>query len=198
MDIGTAKPTARGAAPRPAPRCSTSCRPDEPFHAARWAALARAAIARASRARGRLPIVVGGTGPLLPRADGRPVRGPAARPGHPRAPPRGGDERAAYEPLHARLLQRRPARRPPAIAPRDLRAHQPRPGGLRADRRSPSRTLRRQAAPPARSAADDAGARPARCAELRAAHRGARRGDARRRIPRRGARAARRRLRRRR
>ena len=60
MDIGTAKPTAdeRRRVPHHA---LDIVRPDEPFHAARWAAVARAAIADIA-ARGRLPIVVGGTG----------------------------------------------------------------------------------------------------------------------------------------
>jgi tRNA dimethylallyltransferase len=60
MDIGTAKPTAdeRRRVPHHA---LDLVRPDEPFHAARWAAAARAAIADVT-ARGRLPIVVGGTG----------------------------------------------------------------------------------------------------------------------------------------
>jgi len=60
MDIGTAKPTAdeRRRVPHHA---LDLVRPDEPFHAARWAAAARAAIADVA-ARGRLPIVVGGTG----------------------------------------------------------------------------------------------------------------------------------------
>ncbi|HMF40795.1 MAG TPA: isopentenyl transferase family protein, partial [Polyangia bacterium] len=59
MDIGTAKPTAdeRRRVPHHA---LDLVRPDEPFHAGRWAAVARAAIADIA-ARGRLPIVVGGT-----------------------------------------------------------------------------------------------------------------------------------------
>jgi tRNA dimethylallyltransferase len=60
MDIGTAKPTAdeRHRVPHHA---LDLVRPDESFHAARWAAVARAAIADIAT-RGRLPIVVGGTG----------------------------------------------------------------------------------------------------------------------------------------
>ena len=60
MDIGTAKPTAdeRRRVPHHA---LDLARPDEPFHAARWAAVARAAITDIV-GRGRLPIVVGGTG----------------------------------------------------------------------------------------------------------------------------------------
>jgi tRNA dimethylallyltransferase len=60
MDIGTAKPTAEER--RRVPHHGLDlARPDEPFHAARWAAVARAAIADIA-GRGRLPIVVGGTG----------------------------------------------------------------------------------------------------------------------------------------
>ena len=60
MDIGTAKPTPEER--RRVPHHGLDLvRPDEPFHAARWAAVARAAIADIT-ARGRLPIVVGGTG----------------------------------------------------------------------------------------------------------------------------------------
>jgi len=60
LDIGTAKPT--GDERRRVPHHGLDlCAPDEPFHAARWAALARAAIHDIA-GRGRLPIVVGGTG----------------------------------------------------------------------------------------------------------------------------------------
>ncbi len=60
MDVGTAKPTAaeRQRVPHHALDLVT---PDQPFHAARWAEVARAAI-HAIAGRGRLPIVVGGTG----------------------------------------------------------------------------------------------------------------------------------------
>ena len=59
MDVGTAKPTRdeRRAVPH---HLLDVVPPDEHFHAARWAALARAAIKHIA-ARGRLPIVVGGT-----------------------------------------------------------------------------------------------------------------------------------------
>jgi tRNA dimethylallyltransferase len=60
MDIGTAKPTPAERARVPH-HALDLIRPDEPFHAARWAALARAAIHDITK-RGRLPIVVGGTG----------------------------------------------------------------------------------------------------------------------------------------
>jgi tRNA dimethylallyltransferase len=60
MDIGTAKPTPEER--RRVPHHALDlARPDEPFHAARWAAVARTAIADIA-ARGRLPILVGGTG----------------------------------------------------------------------------------------------------------------------------------------
>jgi tRNA dimethylallyltransferase len=60
MDVGTGKPTRadRRLVPH---HLLDLVHPDEVFHAARWAALARVAIARIA-ARGRLPIVVGGTG----------------------------------------------------------------------------------------------------------------------------------------
>ncbi len=60
MDIGTAKPT-REERRRVPHHGLDLCHPDEPFHAARWAALARAAI-KSIAARNRYPIVVGGTG----------------------------------------------------------------------------------------------------------------------------------------
>jgi tRNA dimethylallyltransferase len=60
MDIGTDKPT-REQRRRVPHHGLDLCHPDEPFHAARWAALARAAI-KSIAGRGRLPIVVGGTG----------------------------------------------------------------------------------------------------------------------------------------
>jgi len=60
MDVGTAKPTAEEQ--RRVPHHALDLvQPDQPFHAARWAEVARAAIADIAR-RGRLPIVVGGTG----------------------------------------------------------------------------------------------------------------------------------------
>ncbi|HVT07288.1 MAG TPA: tRNA (adenosine(37)-N6)-dimethylallyltransferase MiaA [Polyangia bacterium] len=60
MDIGTAKPTPDER--RRVPHHGLDlCPPDQAFHAARWAAVARAAIHDIA-ARGRLPIVVGGTG----------------------------------------------------------------------------------------------------------------------------------------
>jgi tRNA dimethylallyltransferase len=60
MDVGTAKPTPEERREIPH-HVLDLVRPDEAFHAARWAALARAALQEIA-ARGRLPIVVGGTG----------------------------------------------------------------------------------------------------------------------------------------
>jgi tRNA dimethylallyltransferase len=60
MDIGTAKPT-REERHRVPHHGLDLCHPDDSFHAGRWATLARAAI-KSIAARGRLPIVVGGTG----------------------------------------------------------------------------------------------------------------------------------------
>jgi tRNA dimethylallyltransferase len=60
MDIGTGKPTREERHLRPH-HLLDLVRPDEPFHAARWAALAGTAIAHIA-ARGRRAIVVGGTG----------------------------------------------------------------------------------------------------------------------------------------
>src|SRR6476659_7654877 len=58
MDVGTAKPTADDR--RRVPHHALDLvHPDEAFHAARWAAVARAAIADIA-GRGRLPIVIGG------------------------------------------------------------------------------------------------------------------------------------------
>ena len=166
-------------------------RPDEPFHAARWAAVARAAIADIA-ARGRLPIVVGGTG-LYYRALHRAVRGAAARRGHPRPPPRRGGGRGR------RGAARAPGRRRSRGGRRDSAArsaaHQPRAGGLRTDGRADHRRCGRRRRAARRSGADGAAARSAarrRCARASTARV---RGDDRRRVPRRGARAARRRLR---
>src|SRR4051794_1466865 len=56
MDVGTAKPTRDERREIPHHLLDV-VHPDEPFHAARWAALARAAL-HGIAARGRLPIVV--------------------------------------------------------------------------------------------------------------------------------------------
>jgi tRNA dimethylallyltransferase len=60
LDVGTAKPTAAEQALVPH-HLLDLVSPAEPFHAARWAGLARQSIAEVT-ARGRLPIIVGGTG----------------------------------------------------------------------------------------------------------------------------------------
>jgi tRNA dimethylallyltransferase len=60
MDVGTAKPTREERREIPH-HLVDLVRPDETFHAARWAALARTALHEIA-ARGRVPIVVGGTG----------------------------------------------------------------------------------------------------------------------------------------
>jgi len=63
MDIGTGKPTPAERAEVPHHLLDVVT-PAEPFHAARWAALARQAIGEAA-GRGRLPVIVGGTGLYL-------------------------------------------------------------------------------------------------------------------------------------
>jgi tRNA dimethylallyltransferase len=60
LDIGTAKPTPGERALRPH-HLLDLVSPAEPFHAATWAESARTALREVS-ARGRLPIIVGGTG----------------------------------------------------------------------------------------------------------------------------------------
>ncbi len=116
MDIGTAKPT-REERRRVPHHGLDLCRPDEPFHAARWAALARAAI-KSIAARGRLPIVVGGTGlyyrALTAGLFEAPPPDPAVRARH-----REVYEREGNEPLRARLVEVDPAAAA-RIAPRDF------------------------------------------------------------------------------
>src|SRR5437762_790794 len=63
LDVGTAKPSAAERARVPHHLIDVVA-PDQPFSAARWAELAAEAISEA-RARGREPIVVGGTGLYL-------------------------------------------------------------------------------------------------------------------------------------
>ncbi|HEU4431467.1 MAG TPA: tRNA (adenosine(37)-N6)-dimethylallyltransferase MiaA, partial [Myxococcota bacterium] len=63
MDIGTAKPSAAERARVPHHLLDIA-RPDEPYHAARYAADAAAAI-EAIRSRARIPFLVGGTGLYL-------------------------------------------------------------------------------------------------------------------------------------
>ncbi len=116
MDIGTAKPTAdeRRRVPHHA---LDLCRPDESFHAARWAAVARAAIHEVA-ARGRVPIVVGGTGlyyrALTAGLFEAPPPDPALRARH-----RELAEREGVEALRARLLAVDPETAA-AVGPRDV------------------------------------------------------------------------------
>jgi tRNA dimethylallyltransferase len=116
MDVGTAKPTQVERAEIPHHGLDVA-RPDEPFHAARWADLARAAIDDIA-ARGRVPIVVGGTG-LYYRA---------LTAGFFQAPPPDAAIRARHredaaalgvEALHARLAGVDPEAAA-AVGPRDL------------------------------------------------------------------------------
>ena len=117
MDIGTGKPT-RDERRQSPHHLLDLVRPDEPFHAARWAALARDAIADIA-ARGRLPIVVGGTGLYYRALTVGLVRGAAARRGDPRAPPRRGGARWASRPCTRGSRASTPATAA-AISPRDL------------------------------------------------------------------------------
>jgi tRNA dimethylallyltransferase len=116
MDIGTAKPT-REERRRVPHHGLDLCHPDEPFHAARWAALARAAI-KSIAARGRLPIVVGGTGlyyrALTAGLFEAPPPDPALRARH-----REVYEREGNDPLRARLVEVDPEAAA-GIAPRDF------------------------------------------------------------------------------
>ncbi|MGF1469065.1 MAG: tRNA (adenosine(37)-N6)-dimethylallyltransferase MiaA [Sandaracinaceae bacterium] len=115
FDIGSAKPTAAELGPTPHHLIDV-VDPDEAIDAARYARLADRAI-REVRARGRLPIVVGGTGlwlrALLRGLVDLPPPDPAIRARLEGEAARGGDAR-----LHARLAREDPeaARR---IHPRD-------------------------------------------------------------------------------
>jgi tRNA dimethylallyltransferase len=100
MDVGTGKPT--DADRREVPHHLVDvAEPSEPFHAARWAELAGAVIP-AIAARGRTPLVVGGTGlylrALLRGLFDAPPPDAAIRQRH-----RDEAERAGVEALHARL-----------------------------------------------------------------------------------------------
>ena len=116
MDIGTAKPT-RDERRRVPHHGLDLCHPDEPFHAARWAALARAAC-KSIAGRGRLPIIVGGTGlyyrALTAGLFEAPPPDPALRARH-----REIYDSEGNEPLRLRLLQVDPEAAA-GIAPRDF------------------------------------------------------------------------------
>jgi tRNA dimethylallyltransferase len=116
MDVGTAKPTREERREIPH-HLLDLVRPDEPFHAARWAALARAAL-RDVAARGRVPIVVGGTGlyfrALTAGMFEAPPPDPAIRERH-----RAEAAALGVEALHARLRSI-DAAAAAAIGPRDL------------------------------------------------------------------------------
>jgi tRNA dimethylallyltransferase len=144
MDIGTAKPTAeeRRQIPHHALDLVT---PDQPFHAARWAMVARAAIAEVT-ARGKLPIVVGGTGLYYRALVGglfeAPPPDPSIRQRH-----RAEADRDGVESLHARLTAV-DAEAASAIAPRDF-VRTSRALEVYEQTGSPITTLRRRAQAPA-------------------------------------------------
>jgi tRNA dimethylallyltransferase len=144
LDIGTAKPTAaeRRAVPH---HLIDVVRPDEPFDAARWAALARAAVADIA-ARGRLPIIVGGTGLYYRALTGGLFEAPPPDPAL-RARHREEAARIGTEALHARLATADPEAAA-AIAPRDL-VRVSRALEVLEQTGVPITTLRRQAPPPA-------------------------------------------------
>jgi tRNA dimethylallyltransferase len=116
MDIGTAKPSREDRRVVPH-HLLDLVHPDEPFHAARWAALARVAIKHIA-ARGRLPIVVGGTGLYYRALVGGLFEAPPPDPVI-RARHRLEAERLGIETLHARLGTVDPDAAA-AISPRDL------------------------------------------------------------------------------
>ena len=142
MEVGTGKPTAadRAAVPH---HLLDVVSPAEPFHAARWAELARAAV-EGIAARGRTPVIVGGTGLYLRALVGGLFEAPppdaAIRARHREEAARDGVEQ-----LHARLASVDPEAAA-RVLPRDL---------LRISRAlevyeqtgQPISVLRRQAAP---------------------------------------------------
>jgi tRNA dimethylallyltransferase len=143
MDIGTAKPTPdeRRAVPH---HLIDLVHPDQPFNAAHWAGLARAAVVDIA-ARGRLPIVVGGTGLYYRALTGglfdAPPPDPALRARHREEAARDG-----IEALHARLAAADPEAAA-AISPRDL-VRISRALEVLEQTGVPITTLRRQARPP--------------------------------------------------
>jgi len=100
MDIGTGKPTREERRQSPH-HLLDLVHPDERFHAARWVALARVAIDRIA-SRGRLPIVVGGTGLYYRALTSGLFAAPAPDP-FIRARHRDEAERLGVEALHDRL-----------------------------------------------------------------------------------------------
>lgn len=116
MDIGTGKPPGadRAAVPH---HLLDVVSPAEPFHAARWAELARAAIAGIT-ARGRTAVIVGGTGLYLRALMGGLFEAPPPDPAI-RARHREEAARAGVEPLHARLATVDPETAA-RVLPRDL------------------------------------------------------------------------------
>jgi len=116
MDIGTGKPTPADRAAVPHHLVDVAL-PTESFHAARWAALADAAIAGIA-ARGRTPLVIGGTGLYLRALAGGLFEAP---PPDPVIRQRHRDEaaRVGVEALHARLAAIDPTAAA-QIQPRDL------------------------------------------------------------------------------
>ena len=117
MDIGTAKPSAEQRAKAPHHLLDVAD-PDETFSTARWLELAEAAI-RDTRARGRVPVVSGGT-PLYLKAllEGL-FEGPSADAGV-RARLRDEADRRGTPALHERLSEVDPAAAE-RIHPNDLR-----------------------------------------------------------------------------
>jgi tRNA dimethylallyltransferase len=143
MDVGTAKATPEERREIPHHLLDVVS-PGEPFHAARWAALAREAL-RGIAARGRVPIIVGGTG-LYYRAltagfFEAPPADPAIRARH-------REEAAALgvEALHVRLAGV-DAEAAAAIGPRDL-VRISRALEVHEQTGVPITALRREAAPP--------------------------------------------------
>jgi tRNA dimethylallyltransferase len=116
MDIGTAKPTADER--RRVPHHGLDlCQPDQTFHAARWADVARAAIHEIA-GRDRLPIVVGGTGLYYRALTTGLFEAPAPDP-ELRARHRATAEQEGVETLRARLEAVDPEAAA-AIGPRDF------------------------------------------------------------------------------
>ena len=144
MDVGTAKPT-REERREIAHHVLDVVRPDEAFHAARWAALARTAINDVA-ARGLLPIVVGGTGLYFRALTTGFFEAP---PPDPMIRARHRDEAAALgvDALHARLAGV-DAAAASAIGPRDL-VRISRALEIYEQTGVPITSLRRQAASPA-------------------------------------------------